>query len=50
MKTEMGLFLIAALMLLLLGFWFIMQGTSNCEWVEYQDINGTHTTQVCQGE
>ena len=49
MNSELKLLIVAG-SLLLIGLLFLLAGESNCETVEYQDLNGTHYTQVCGGE
>ena len=49
MNSELKL-LIVATSVLLVGFLFLLNAKSRCENVEYQDLNGTHYTQVCGGE
>jgi hypothetical protein len=49
MNSELKLLLIAG-SLLLIGLLFLLNAKSHCQQVEYQDLNGTHYTQVCGGE
>jgi len=49
MNSELKL-LIVATSVLLVGFLFLLNAKSRCENVEYQDLNGTHTTLVCKGK
>jgi len=49
MNNELKMLLIA-FMLLIVGivvFWYQQQG---CHQVEYQDLNGSHFMQVCEGK
>ena len=48
MNSELKLLLVA-FALTLLGLILLIVGQSKCETVEYQDLQGTHTTQVCRG-
>jgi hypothetical protein len=49
MNKELKLLLIA-LGLILLGVASMFWMYQGCEQVEYQDLNGTHYMQVCEGE
>jgi hypothetical protein len=49
MSKELKLLLIAFGLILVSIFVFWLQ-SRNCSQVEYQDLNGSHTIQVCKGE
>jgi len=49
MNSELKLLIVAG-SLLLIGLLFLLNAKSRCENVEYQDLNGTHTTLICKGK
>ena len=49
MSDELRLLLVSIL-LLMLGFVALTWQTKECYPVEYQDLNGSHYVQVCEGD
>ena len=49
MNRELKMLLIAFMLLIvgIVAFWYQQQG---CYQVEYQDLNGSHFTTVCEGK
>ena len=49
MSSELKVLLLA-LALILISIFFFWLSSRHCSQVEYQDLNGSHFIQVCEGE
>ena len=44
------LLLLISIVLVIIGFWVAIESSRNCYVVEYQDLKGTQTQSICEGE
>lgn len=44
------LLLLISIVLVVIGFWVAIESSRNCYVVEYQDLKGTHTKTICEGQ